>query len=645
VARFLPLLTGALLAAVIFAPAAAAANRIVIKRRPGLSAAERADLRADAGVALTKTLSISGLEVVRAQDGDRARALADLREDPDVVWAQPDRRRHAATDPMAGLLWALNNTGQSIYGSRGTADADIDAPEAWTVTTGAGVTVAVVDTGADLGHPDLASRLLAGYDWVDGDANPTDANGHGTHVAGTIAAAENGTGVVGVAPDANVIPLRVLDAEGSGWGTDVAAAFDWAGDRGVRVVNASLGADGITAAEQLAIQDHPETLYVVAAGNGGVDGVGDDVDTTPEYPCAYPEANVLCVGATDFKDRIAGFSNFGATGVDLFAPGTRIVSTFPRGFTSEFDSYYETGDGYEMLQGTSMATPHVAGAAALVAAANPTFSAAQIKAALMDTADPIATLAGKSVTGARLNAAAALGVAAPPPTDVVRPGVPGGLVATPGETSVRLDWTDVADPDVAGYRIYRRATPTPGGPILWQAVPLASASTSDAVVSSLPAGQAVELGVSAVDAAGNESAVSTGVFATPLAPVATPTPTPVDTSTPAPTATPTPVTSIVTAALARVSALRMTGRIVLSGHRRSATLSFNTTAATRITVGMRREAGKRWRGAGTKTAQVSAGTSRWRVGRTLAGLRLRPGRYQLTLTAPAGPATVQFSVR
>jgi hypothetical protein len=311
------------------------------------------------------------------------------------------------------------------------------------------------------------------------------------------------------------------------------------------------------------------------------------------------------------------------------------VSTWPRGFASDFNFYYEAGAGYELLDGTSMATPHVAGAAALVAAVNPSFSAAQIKDALMSSADPIAGLAGKSVSGARLNAAAAVGAAAPAPADVVGPAAPGGLVVTPGVSRVSLDWTDSADPDVAGYRVYRRAASG-----LWQAVPVASRTSSDAVVTGLPGGHVVELGVSAVDAAGNESAVSAGVFATPLAPVAPLTPTP--------TATPVPKAPVVVApapAPARLSSLRLSGRIVLGGHRRSATLSFNATAATTVAVRLRREAGGRWRSAGSTTARVAAGTSRWRVARTLAGLRLRPGRYRLTLTAPAGPATVVFRVR
>jgi subtilase family protein len=333
---------------------------------------------------------------------------------------------------------------------------------------------------------------------------------------------------------------------------------------------------------------------------------------------------VLCVGATDSDDQIASFSNYGAGGVDLFAPGTYIVSSWPRSLPSDLDFFYETGAGYEKLDGTSMATPHVAGAAALVAAANPSFNAAQIKAALMDNADPIAALAGKS-----------LGAPAPAPADVTRPATPTGLVATAGVTSVSLDWADSADPQLAGYRVYRL---TASGS-LWHPVPLASASASHAVLSGLTAGQTIKLGVSAVDAAGNESLVSAPVPATPLAP-ATPAPT-------TPVVTPTPATPVVTAgpAPARLTALRLSRRVVLGGRRRSATLSFKASAAARLAVRLRRHVAGRWRSAGSTTASVAAGASRWRVGRTLVGLRLRPGRYELTLTAPAGPLAVTFRVR
>ena len=500
----------AILVFFVVAPVAEASERIVLKRAAGLSAAERADLRADADVTLDRTLGIPGVEVVLADDA--ARAVSELRADPDVVWAERDRLRTAAADPLAGLEWALDNSGQSVWGRRGTLDADIDAPEAWAISRGTGATVAVVDSGVDLAHPDLVDRLLPGYDWVGDDSVPQDGNGHGTHVAGTVAASENGLGAVGVAPEASIIPLRVLNNNGAGWGSDVANAFDWAGDRGVRIVNASLGSDGITLAERLAIRDHPGTLYVVAAGNDG-----ENVDVTPHYPCAYTEANVLCVGATDSSDAMASFSNYGANGVDLFAPGVDIASTYPVGFGSWLE------DGYEMLNGTSMATPHVAGAAALIASRHPEYTASQIKAALLEGADPQPALAGKAQVAGRLNAAAALGI-------------------------------------------------------------------------------------------------------TPPAPAPTPAPTP--------TPTPTPVKPLTPAAPAAVGSLRVSGRVVLG--RRSATLSFTASAATNVKVTLR--------GRHTSRA-VSRGTSRWRISRSVAGLRLRPGRNVVTLTAPAGSASVAFTVR
>src|SRR3954467_1448691 len=393
---------------------------IVVERRPGLDRDDRAELRADAGVSLEQTLTLPDTEVVRAAPGELTDALDALNADPDVVYAEPDAPVHAtATDARFGEQWALRNTGQRVLGQTGIAEADIDAPEAWSLgASGLGVTVAVVDTGIALTHPELAGRIATnpgetgggretnqidddhdgyvddwqGWDFVAGDNVPADANGHGTHVSGTIAAPQDAIGVAGVAPDARILPLRVLDASGSGSGAAVASAFDLAGKLGIPVVNASLGSSGLTTAQRTAINLHPNTLYVVAAGNDGHDN-----DTTPTYPCVIPAPNIACVGATDNRDARASFSNVGATSVDLFAPGVSILST------------YGSGDG--SMSGTSMATPHVAGALALVRQAAPSLNAAQLKQELLDGADRVPALAGLSVTGGRLNAANAIQVA------------------------------------------------------------------------------------------------------------------------------------------------------------------------------------------------------------------------------------------
>jgi subtilisin family serine protease len=458
--RFLPLTVLVVLAASAFPAAAGAsgvADEIVVMREGGLT---RSELR-QAGVSAERPLPIAGVELVTAT-GERADALDALRADPDVEWAEPNRLRRVSGDPLAGLLWGLQNTGQSVWWHRGTPDADIDAPEAWAITRGAGVTVAVVDTGADLGHQDLDGRLVGGHDFVDDDSDPADLKGHGTHVAGTIAAGENGTGVVGVAPEARVMPLRVLDATGAGSSADVAAAFSYAGDHGVPIVNASLGSSHASLAERRAIQSHPGTLYVVAAGNGGDDGVGDDNDrAAPEYPCAYDEPNVICVGASDADDARAGFSNFGATSVDLFAPGESVVSTYPRGEATYLDRYFGSGDGYEVMRGTSMATPHVAGAAALALAARPASGAAQVKAALMAGVDRPPALAGTSVSEGRLNAAAAVGVAAgapdapfaEQPSPAPEPAAPSAASEQPSSTPLP---PPAAEPRVSRLRIAGR---------------------------------------------------------------------------------------------------------------------------------------------------------------------------------------------
>jgi subtilisin family serine protease len=325
-----------------------------------------------------------------------------LAADPDVVYAEPDRVRHALAAPNDQLwpsLWGLSNTGQAPFS--GTPGDDIHLLDAWLFSQGAGQTVAVVDSGIDAGHDDLAGQIAGGgRSFVQGlpASNVTDPLGHGTHVSGTIAARANNTiGVAGVAPGAKVLPLRVFNGAGDAFDSGIAQAFDYAGDLGVRVVNASLGSDGGDPSQTLstAIGAHPNTLYVVAAGNGGSDGIGDNNDVLGVFPCNVPQPNVVCVGATDYNDERAPFSNYGAANVDLFAPGVEIKSTWP-------------GDGYLFQKGTSMAAPHVSGEAALLLAVAPSLTAQELRDLIMGTVDPRPGLSGLSVTGGRANAGAAL---------------------------------------------------------------------------------------------------------------------------------------------------------------------------------------------------------------------------------------------
>lgn len=459
-------------------------TRIIVKRAQGLSAAKRADIRADADVELVRRLALPETEVVEAPAGGLIEALAALRSDPDVAYAEPDAPiASAAADLWWGELWGLENVGQQIENTLGVDDADIDAREAWRTSTGAGVTVAVIDSGLDAGHADLAGREainpgesgakaangidddsngyvddFRGWDWVgrsnaaddgnpatpkDEDNAPEDGLGHGTHVAGIIAAQrDNSIGVAGIAPDSSVLALRVLDANNRGVLSDAAEAFHYAGKAGVRVANASLGLRGTldsVKSLQDAIAAHPQTLYVLAAGNSGTDS-----DATPFYPCALPEANIVCVGASNNRDEPASFSNYGARSVDLHAPGERIRST--------------TKGGYELKNGTSMAAPFVAGTAALVADAHPRIGAAGLKRRILDGADRHEAFGTKSLTGARLNAAAAVGapVVVPIQTPASQPEPtpePSRPVAAPVVPTATAPRAAVTPPELSGVAL------------------------------------------------------------------------------------------------------------------------------------------------------------------------------------------------
>ena len=297
-------------------------------------------------------------------------------------------------DPDLDDQWALKNTGQT----GGTPDADLDGLEAWALGTGAGQTVAVIDSGADLDHPDLDANLQPGVDYVEPSTPPEDTSGHGTHVSGIIAAEyDNGIGVAGLAHGAKVVPLRVMSGF-NGSLQRILDAFEYAGSSGARVANASLGTVPITDAEDAAqIRDlfnavmarHPDTLYVVAAGNSA-----NNNDARPVFPCNATAANLVCVAASDDNDAMTEFSNYGQQSVDVFAPGDEIFSTWK-------------GDTYADADGTSMAAPQVSAIAALVLSAAPNLPTAALKEAIFETGE-VPTGPDLTVTHRRVNALAAL---------------------------------------------------------------------------------------------------------------------------------------------------------------------------------------------------------------------------------------------
>ncbi len=316
-------------------------------------------------------------------------------------------------DPQVGQLWGLENSGQT----GGASDADIDAAAAWGISTGSrNIVVAVIDTGVDWRHPDLAANLwvnpgetpngldddgnglvddVYGYNFAANTGDPMDDNGHGTHVAGTIAAVgNNGVGVTGINWSGSIMALKFLRADGSGTTSDAIRAINYATMQrvrfgvNVRVMNMSWGGGGFSSALRDAIQAAGDAgiLAVAAAGNSARNN-----DLAPQYPSSYEVSTLVAVAATDHRDQLASFSNYGAASVDLAAPGVSILSTYPN-------------NRYVALSGTSMATPHVAGVAALAWSVAPNATVAEIKNALLGGVDQLASLRGKVLSGGRLNA-------------------------------------------------------------------------------------------------------------------------------------------------------------------------------------------------------------------------------------------------
>jgi len=389
-------------------------------------------------MALKKVASFPqiGVELVQTPPatGDVVTLFNQLKNDPRVEYAEPNyiyRASGVPDDPQFSELWGMNNTGQT----GGANDADLDAPEAWDIQTGSDSTlIAVIDTGVDYNHPDLAANIwtnpgeipnngidddnngyvddIHGWDFVNNDNEPLDDNLHGTHVAGTVGAiGNNGVGVAGVNWRTKIMALKFLSGDGSGTLANAISAIIYGANMKARVMNNSWGGGGVSQALLDAINyaNNAGSLFVAAAGNDG-----NDNDQTPNYPSNYDAPNVLAVAAIDHKGDLAIFgsggggicgcqnniiglpgSNFGATTVDLAAPGKDILSTAPN-------------NGYQKLSGTSMATPHVAGVAGLVFSQFPSWTHLQVKDRLLTTVEVSTALQGKIVTGGRVNAQRAL---------------------------------------------------------------------------------------------------------------------------------------------------------------------------------------------------------------------------------------------
>jgi thermitase len=391
------------------------AGEILVKFQPGAAAAAKAEAHRQGGGRVVNEIANTGVQLVAVAAGDETGAINRYRRNPNVMYAEPNFIRSipksiASTKPtnhppgteaipgdhMFKEQWALHNTGQLFYCIIpslpdfcfyiGTPDADIDAPEAWAMSTGHTVTVAVIDTGIDYTHPDLAGNYAGGIDYVTPDSDPFDDHGHGTHVSGTIAAAMNNVtgdpaeeeGVVGIAPFARIRSYKVCDASGNCSDFAIQQAIVQAVADGAKVINMSLGGAELSQGLDDAVQ------FAWNAGLVIVAGAGNDGNSSLFYPAAFD--HVIAVGAFDEDHRRATFSNFG-NWVDMSAPGNVILSTYPMSACLPSTVPGDIGC-YNYLNGTSMATPHVAGAAALVWSRSDVTSNQQVVDILLNSADP-----------------------------------------------------------------------------------------------------------------------------------------------------------------------------------------------------------------------------------------------------------------
>ncbi len=380
-----------------------------------VAAMQTAHVAAENAVTVRSYACIDRLRLVRVPHGTVASALTAYRQNPNVLYAEPDYKVYASVtpnDPNFSMQWSLNNTGQT----GGSSGSDIRAASAWDMFTGsASVKVAVIDSGVDYTHPDLVDNMnvnplelpgngidddgngwvddVFGYDFFNNDGDPMDDNSHGTHVAGILgASSDNGMGVAGVSWRCTIVPLKFLGADGTGDTSGAIGALDYIVAHNIPLSNNSWGGSPYSQAMFDAIEATQSIghLFIAAAGNEA-----ENNDTTPKYPANYNLPNIITVAATDSTDGLADFTNVGFFTVDLAAPGVGIYNTV-------------ISPDYGFKSGTSMAAPHVTGAAALLMGYAPALSSDEVRDRLIGTVRPVAKLEPWLISGGVLNAAAAL---------------------------------------------------------------------------------------------------------------------------------------------------------------------------------------------------------------------------------------------
>jgi subtilisin family serine protease len=446
------------------AAGAVADDRLVVGLAPGASPFEAQTIAADAGVTGAEVVDAHTIVVDAPPAGTVSAQAAELESDPRVDYVEPNYRLTSTFTPNDPALPSLPTLLDAQPGG-------IRAQSAWDTTLGSrDVVVGVLDSGIDAGHPDLIGNLWSnrlgiggcaygthGFNAFTKQCTTSDPYGHGTHVAGIIGAVGNNRiGITGVAPRVSLMSLAMLNRNGDGSIASAVAAIDWAiaaKQRGVnvRVLSASWGGSGYSQALADAITRANDAgiLFVTAAGNSHL-----DVEQDPIFPCAYELANVVCVAATRGNDRLTSFSDYGATHVDLAAPGESIVSTVPPGVIPGCGQSL-----YCALDGTSMAAPMVSGAAVLAASADPTLTVATLRSRLVQAVVTKQWLTGKVEAGGRLDVCLAVPgcedvapIAAP-----LAPSAPARLQVVVGGSGASLAWTVPASNGngvgITGYRV------------------------------------------------------------------------------------------------------------------------------------------------------------------------------------------------
>jgi hypothetical protein len=402
-------------------------DRLLIRFDPEFSDVAREEVIISEGAILESSFKFVGIDVLQLPPGtDVLSAAEEWSQKDGVEFAEPDFISQfdqlIPSDTRFDEQWGLHNLGQT----GGTIDADIDAPEAWRVNTGStDVVIAILDSGVDYNHADLAANMwrnpgevagdgidndgngfvddVFGIDTANGDSDPLDDVGHGTNVTGVAAAVgDNGPGGAGVAWTTQIMALKTGDAQGPTTVGNIAAlnyVIMMKNNFGVNVVatNNSYGGPTPSQAMQTAIDASNQAgiLFVASSGNGGADGIGDDNDANPHFPSDYPLDGIVSVAASDHNDQLGSFSNFGVTSTDLTAPGVQVLTT-------------ENGGGFSLVDGTSFSAPMVTGAVAVIASNDPSQTISRIKDTILSTVDRKQSLGGSLLSGGRLNLGSAL---------------------------------------------------------------------------------------------------------------------------------------------------------------------------------------------------------------------------------------------